>query len=86
MIEVDGWKVVTFWIYLKVDPRGFTYGLGMGCARKWGVKDDSGFETGSSKNESTAENTFKAGARQGTLLSVAILTFGVLCYINWKQT
>lgn len=27
MAEVDGVKMITLWIYLKIKPRGFTYKL-----------------------------------------------------------
>lgn len=44
MAEVDGVKIITFWIYLKIKPRGGTYKL-VWDVKKRRIKGGSGFET-----------------------------------------
>ena len=45
MAEVDGVKMITLWIYLKIKPRGFTYKLVWDVKKKRTITDGLHFET-----------------------------------------
>ena len=74
--------MITLWIYLKIKPRGFTDKLVWDVKKREESRMAYSLRPERSKNDSSAENILRAGAREGILLVVETLAPWRTYHIN----